>query len=358
VALGAAFEGDLGAAGWLRLPVAGAPGARMHVRGASGDAVFLGDDGLVVHGVDAAVPGPGTLLVPHGPGLLLAWLDTEQAEGPWPPSVSAKAQGVKLPASVRPSGQAHTLQIDMRAPAMLHVRGAERAITLLRRPGTRAEVHVNADGTRLDAFVPSGRTELVVRALGGGVLAGRLDVTATPVTALTEGLGPEVLLAPGASRLFSFETTHDRPVGVAVRASADTVDVTLMDASGAEIGRGAAQMPTLKPGRYLLALAARSDGPTVRARAALAGLVLPDTGPPDEVARRYFEPEEQAPEFSARRSPTPWGMEALEEGEGEAEEGSAEEVEPAEEEEEAPDPGSRDQSAARAPGPREQGGRS
>jgi hypothetical protein len=361
VALGAAFEADLGAAGWLRLPVAAAPGARMHVRGGAGDAVFVGEDGLVVRGLDAPIEGPGTLLVPHGPGLLLAWLDTDQAEGPWPPSQAANPQSVKLPASVRPGGQAHALQIDLAAPAMLHVRGAERAVTLLRRPGTRAQVQVGAEGTRLDAFVPAGRTELVVRAVGGGVLAGRLDVTATPVTAVTEGLGPEVLLAPGASRLFSFETTHEGPVGVAVRASADTVDVTLMDAAGAEVGRGAAQMPTLKPGRYLLALSARADGPTVRARPALAGLVLPDTGPPDDVARRYLEPEDPAPEFSARRSATPWGMEALEDGDGEGEDGAAEgeveETEPEEEEEEAPDPG-QEPSAVRALRPREHMGRS
>src|SRR6185436_9144532 len=107
-------------------------------------------------------------------------------------------------------------------------RGVERAITLLQRPGIPSEVRVGAEGTRLDAFVPAGRTELVVRALGGGVLSGALDVTATPVTPVAEGLGPEVLLAPGSSRLFSFETHEEGAVGVAVRASADTVDVTLM----------------------------------------------------------------------------------------------------------------------------------
>ena len=55
VALGGAFEGDLGAGGWLQLPVAAAPGARLHVRGASGDPVFVGDDGRVVRGSDTPV---------------------------------------------------------------------------------------------------------------------------------------------------------------------------------------------------------------------------------------------------------------------------------------------------------------
>jgi hypothetical protein len=207
----------------------------------------------------------------------------------------------------------------------------------------RPEVSVAAEGARLDAYVPAGRTELVVRALGGGKLSGALDLTATSVTPVGEGLGPEVLLAPGSSRMFSFETTQEAAVGVAVRASAGTVEVTLMDAQGGEIGRGVSQMPKLKPGRYLMALAARADGPTVRARAALAGLVRPDTGPPDDVARRYFAPEEErSAEFTATRSPTPWGMEAVEEGEGtESESEESAEEEPSEEDP-PPDPESED----------------
>jgi hypothetical protein len=336
LALGRAFEGDLGAAGWLQLPVAASPGARLHVRGASSDPVFVGEDGRVVQGLDLPVGTAGRLLVPHGPGLLLAWLDTDQAEGPWPAVPATKPREVKLPASVAMTGAAQTFQLDLQTPAMLHVRGAERAITLLRRPGKRPEVSVGAAGARLDAYVPPGRTELVVRALGGGALAGRLDLTSTPVTAIAEGLGPEVLLAPGSSRLFSFETTQKAAVGVAVRASAGTVEVTLMDAQGVEIGRGVSQMPTLEPGRYLMSLSARADGPTVRARAALAGLVRPDTGPPDDIARRYLAPEEeQTSEFTATRSSTPWGMEAVEESEEGAEGEQAAEPEaeePAEEE--------------------------
>ena len=257
---------------------------------------------------------------------------------------------MKLPASVPATAEVQALQFDLASPAMLHVRGAERAITLLRRPGIRSEVRVGAGGTRLDAFLPAGRAELEVRALAGGVLSGALDVTATPVMPIGEGLGPEVLLAPGSARVFSFETTHEGAVGVAVRASAGTVEVTLMDAAGVEIGRGVAQMPTLKPGHYLMALAARADGPTVRARAALAGIVRPDTGPPDDVARRYFEPEqEQAPEFTARRADTPWGMEAVEEGEGGEEEGTSEgETEEPVEEEPEPDPGNQEQQGGRS----------
>ncbi|HBL26834.1 MAG TPA: hypothetical protein DD490_08375, partial [Acidobacteria bacterium] len=47
--------------------------------------------------------------------------------------------------------------------------------------------------------------------------------------------------------------------------------------------------PALEPGDSLLALRAPADGPPVTARPALAGVVPPDTGPPDDVIRQYLQ---------------------------------------------------------------------
>jgi hypothetical protein len=65
-----------------------------------------------------------------------------------------------------------------------------------------------------------------------------------------------------------------------------------------------------------------ADAKPVVARPAVAGLKAPDTGPPEDVVRRYLAPEEAAPAFSARRvetaEPPPGEAEgALAEGEGE-----------------------------------------
>jgi hypothetical protein len=56
-------------------------------------------------------------------------------------------------------------------------------------------------------------------------------------------------------------------------------------------------MVDLEPGDYLLALRAPADGPPVAARPALAGVVPPDTGPPEEVVRDYLRKaaEEEVP---------------------------------------------------------------
>jgi hypothetical protein len=48
-------------------------------------------------------------------------------------------------------------------------------------------------------------------------------------------------------------------------------------------------MPELLPGDYLLALRSPAGAAPVKARPAVAGLVLPDTGPPAEVIRQYLQ---------------------------------------------------------------------
>ena len=80
VAAGRPFASVETAAGVLRLPVApsagGSPAATLHVRGGDGEVVLLGGDGRVRRGVDLPLgPAGGTLLVPHGRGRVLAWID-------------------------------------------------------------------------------------------------------------------------------------------------------------------------------------------------------------------------------------------------------------------------------------------
>ena len=85
-------------------------------------------------------------------------------------------------------------------------------------------------------------------------------------------------------------------MGIGVRATPDVVDCTLLDTSGRRLGSGVVQMPTLKPGTYLLALHAPPDMGPVPARPALAGVELPSTGPPEEVVRSYMKDAIASPE--------------------------------------------------------------
>ncbi|HYU33422.1 MAG TPA: hypothetical protein VEW48_14795 [Thermoanaerobaculia bacterium] len=306
---GQPVERLLDRAGVLRLeaPVSAVQlkaGRTLHVRGAGAEAEVLGRDGGVDRGMDLPLPAGGTVLVRHGTGLLLAWLEQEGEEqnALWPVPPDEKPVRVEPPARVPLAGPFLHLLIPAGAPRVLHVRTAVPVATLLRRGESGApEVEVQSDGARLDTFVPGGEVRLGLRALAGAQLSGSAEITTTPVTAIAEGLGPAVLLPAGATRWFSFHLNQKGPIGAGVRSTDDRVELDLYDRGGRRLaGRegGVVRMVDLEPGDYLLALRAPADGPPVTARPALAGVVPPDTGPPEDVVRQYLQKageEETAP---------------------------------------------------------------
>ena len=108
LAPGAPYEDVHIVAGQVRLALApSAAGRRIHVRGAEAAPTLIGADGSVSRGADlTAGPRGGTLVIPHGPGLLLAWAegDGSEASGPWPTGAASAATPAAPPASVMLSG--------------------------------------------------------------------------------------------------------------------------------------------------------------------------------------------------------------------------------------------------------------
>jgi hypothetical protein len=200
-------------------------------------------------------------------------------------------------------------------------------------------VDVHARGTVVHAYLPPGESDLFLRAAGGAVLHGTVELITTPVTPAGEGLGPEVLLSAGQSHLFSFEVTRKGPVGIGVRASSDVVDCHLLDSAGARIGSGVVQMPDLTPGTYILALTAPGDAQPIRARPALAGLEPPSSGPPEEIIWSYVHPEEPGTSFTSRRAEPETPASVAAEDSTSEEAGTEDEEEASETEEEVPEEG-------------------
>jgi hypothetical protein len=279
--------------------------------GATSAPTFIARDGSVERGVDLAIgTRDGDLLVPHGPGLVMAYLERSGEEGVgaiasssapygyigqgrrggelWAGWQEGKAEAVTPPAVIPLQGPDQSFRIDASDARMLHVRSLCPSVSrVYARDST--EVAVHPQGAALDLFVPKGSIEIALRGLAGADLWGAAEFSWTAITPVEEGLGHELLLAPGSTQIFSFAVTRRGPAGIGVRASSDLVDAAILDARGRVVGRGLVQMPDLEPGVYLLALSAPPSGPPLEVRPALAGISPPDTGPPPEVIRYYLE---------------------------------------------------------------------
>lgn len=292
----APFAASFPAGGTLRIPLAppAAGEARtLHVRGASGPATLLSPDGRHLRGADLGVPGGGgTLLLPHAQGLVLAWVDRagSEAEDLFGESAGTAPAPLAPPAAVALSGQVAAFAVRAVTPSLLSFRSPGPALSLVEREGSPPEVELHRGGVSLDVYASSGAVRLLLRSLGSGGLGGSATLTATPVTKIIEGLGPETLLGAGQARLYGFHVARAGAVGVGVRASSDLVTATLLSAAGRKLGEGLVQMPELLAGDYLVSVRAPADAPPVRIRPALAGVAPPGTGPPPDVIRSYVLP--------------------------------------------------------------------
>ncbi|HXO29360.1 MAG TPA: hypothetical protein VOA80_18570 [Thermoanaerobaculia bacterium] len=304
------------------------------------DVALIDGAGHVRRGAELAGAPGGYLLIRHGPGVVAAWVAGLLEPGPertagekgWQAPLAAPATAVTPPATVPLAGRFVHLTLAAREPAVLHLRAAAPALTLL--AGTGGEtVAIHPAGVRLDAYLLPGVTHLGFSALGEGELGGFAELTTTPVTPTGEGLGPEVLLPPGDTRWFSFHVAARRRVGWGAAAGAERVSCRLLQADGRAVtpgspgGQGAAgtsrttgsarpqvlagpgapvppappvpsavtaradmlQMAELEAGDYLLVLTAPPDSAPLRVRPVVVGLDLPDTGPPPEVIRHYLQ---------------------------------------------------------------------
>jgi hypothetical protein len=138
-------------------------------------------------------------------------------------------------------------------------------------------------------MLAAGAAELRLYPPSDGPLSGSLLLSAEPVTPIGEGLGAPVSVAPGQSAVFAFSVAKAATIGVGVRADPDRASVRLLDASGAVLGEGVAQLRALRAGQYLIEAQVPPDaGPTIL-RPAVIGITPRGSGPPPDVARQYLE---------------------------------------------------------------------
>lgn len=295
---GELLERNLSTAGRLRVPVemakvgnGSADQYRLHVSG-NVQAMWLENGGRIASGNDIAIRDSGVLWLQHQPGILVAWLETPGVQGTKSISEwfkSLKETTVKPPQTVSLGGKSQILNFNPERVTMLHVRTNVPVVTHYIVEGQPPQTEAHLQGANINLFAPAGSSRLVLRAVGADSLSGVATVMASEVGNLSEGAGPEILLAPGSARLYSFEIKQQSQVGIGVRASSDVVHSVLYNERGAVQSQGVVQMPTLLPGRYYLTIEMPTDSAPVLVQPIVFGLKKPDTRPPFEILRRYVE---------------------------------------------------------------------
>lgn len=274
----------------LALPEGTGPGHRLIVAGAA-EATVIGRDGHVASGRRIQLTGPGLVVLRHDAGLVAAWMEANEY-GPWP---QPELQDVPLPGILPLAGEAMTLRVKSPQPALLTAR-------------TTAPVILAADGDAPELF-PAGaefhrylQDASLLRLFSpqDGPLSGSIELVATPIAPLAEGVGDAVTVASGGTALFGFTVEKDSDIGIGIRAEPDRARVRLLDADGKPLGDGVVQMRHLAPGRYLIEAQVPPDAPATLVRPAVVGIKARPSGPPEDVIRGYLDLAGLAPATNAR----------------------------------------------------------
>jgi len=270
-----------GASGSFELPAEGVPGAMLHVAGEA--SLFVRDAaGKVLGGSSVAIgPGRAQVVVTHGRGLVVLWMEAPGTSA-WPAPLPAD---VALPGTVPLSGPAMALRISGTGTLLLHA--TTTSPVLLGLAGEPPEVF--SAGA---AFHRAIDAQSILRIISpqDGPLSGTLALSAEPLRPLHEGLGEQVSVPPGGTAAFAFVLTRTATIGIGLRAEPDRARVRVLSAAGRVVGEGVAQLlPNLAPGAYVLEARVPPEAPTTLLRPALFGTVPRASGPPPEIVRTYLE---------------------------------------------------------------------
>ncbi len=277
-----AFKRFFGVAGQVSIPLAADAGDRLVVIGA--DASVLSQNGRRARGHDIALEGPGEIVIDYKPGLVAAWIEHKGA-APWP---QPEARALTLPQRVALGGDVMRFAIARREPVVLTATGSAPALVAFTQNGKR-ETFAFPTGVAFRHYMAGGDATLDIYAPHDGALSGAVDVSAQPVIDAHDGVNDAVAVAPGASALFSFETTRRGEVGFGVRTDPDRASVRLLDVSGKTLAEGVAGVVTLSPGRYFIEARTPGDASATTVRVAIAGLSPPSAAPPEDIVAELLD---------------------------------------------------------------------
>ena len=252
----------------------------------AGDATVTAvTDAAITSGTAASVSGAGRAVVQHGAGAVAVWLDAPGVSA-WP---EAAAQTVSLPARMALSTAAATLNFDAASAVLLHVSTTGPVFAGLQQAGRTDAPALFAAGAELHRAVAAGPVTLRLVSADDGPMGGTVSVWAEKMVRIGEGLGDSVAVAPGGTAAFSFTLSKASAIGVGLRADPDQAQARLLDAKGAIVGEGVAQLQHLAAGDYVLEARVPPSAPPTLLRPALVGVTPRGNGPPQDVVQGYLE---------------------------------------------------------------------
>ena len=232
-----------------------------------------------------AVSGPGRAVVQHGAGAVALWLEAPGVSA-WP---EPAAQTVSLPARMALPDPAATLRFDAATPMLLHISTTVPVFAGLQQAGRTDAPALFAAGAELHCAVAAGPVTLRLVSADDGPMGGTVSVWAEKLVPIGEGLGDSVAVAPGGTAAFSFTLPRAGTIGVGLRAEPDQAQARLLDAHGAIVGEGVAQLLHLAAGDYVLEARVPPSAPPTLLRPALVGVTPRGNGPPPDVVQGYLE---------------------------------------------------------------------
>ncbi len=274
----------------LRVQAKDQPERVLRIYGAV-SASFSSDGGELFEGERLPIgPEGGILKIRYQPGLLLMWSGkkTDPDQGLFAAFDEPKPLSSTLPLSVD-AADASSLAIDAGDHKPFNLRCTGAVAFRLRMEKEQSRVWIQAAGSRT-LFIP-GRGRLDILPLDPPA---RVTLEAIQVDEASEGLGREILLAPGEAHGARFFIPERRTIGVGVRSDPDAATVELFDDAGKCLDRGLILMHELEAGQYILIIRAGLDADTpLRLRPALVGIKGPPSGPPAELIHSYIEEGER-----------------------------------------------------------------
>ena len=293
---GTIFQQVHAVAGMMRLSVqlplqtSQVAGLKLHVRGAN-RAWFLSQEGQLRSGTDWDNATSGSLWIQHGSGPVVAWLEGEGlGEDHWRKQWNNLAvTPVEIPGHVDLQGSIQGLSINVKKATLMSLFSPTSLVSVLQAPLGESQVALHHGGLNHHWFLPPGKNQLLLQALGSERLSGQLNLVSQLSREISEGVGPEELIPAGGARIFHFSTQTSRTVGVGVQASEEVVEATLYDGQGKIKGSGIVFMSQLEAGEHYLVISTPRERRPVSVRPVLAGLKPPSQLPPAELIRLYVE---------------------------------------------------------------------